>query len=91
MEVGYVKTAAGLEVDFLVRSPEGGEELIQVSADVADAKTLTRELRAMADAVRRYPQATRRLLVLDRDAPSGVDEPGLVVQPAYEWLLEQPA
>lgn len=89
-EVGYVKTAAGLEVDFLARHPGGDEELIQVCADLSSAETRTREVRALTEAARDYPQAVRRLLVLDRDARAGAVPSGIEVQPAYEWLLAEP-
>ena len=87
-EVCYVKTDNGFEVDFLVRYPGAGTELLQVCADVRNSETLARELRALSDAAKTYPRATQRLLVLDRDALSGVSAPGVEVQPAYEWLLE---
>ena len=64
-EIGYVKTPDGSEVDFLARHLGGGEELIQVSADVSATE----------------------MLVLDRDALTRVNAPGVEVQPAYEWLL----
>ena len=86
-EVGYVKTGDGLEVDFLARFPDAGEELIQVCADPAAAETLARELRALAAAAQEHPRAARRVLVLDRDAATRVSAPGVEVQPAYEWLL----
>jgi predicted AAA+ superfamily ATPase len=89
-EVGYVKTAEGLEVDFLARHPAGGEELIQVCADQSSAETRTRELRALGAAANEHPRAVRRLLVLDRDARVGTGTPGIEVQPAYEWLLAAP-
>jgi len=88
--IGYVKTADGLEVDFLARDPVGGEELIQVCADVSAADTLARELRALTAAEQQYSRAARRLLVLDRDALTRVNAPGVEVQPAYEWLLTTP-
>ncbi len=89
-EVTYVKTEEGLEVDFLARHPAGGEELLQVCADATDEKTLARELRALAAAGKEHPRATRRLLVLDRDALPRAAAPGVRVQPAYEWLLAGP-
>ena len=89
-EVGYVKTAEGLEVDFLARHPAGGEELIQVCADLSSAETRARELRALTAAASEQPRAARRLLVLDRDARVGTDTPGIEVLPAYEWLLAEP-
>ena len=59
-------------------------------AEIADAATLTRELRALADAALDYPRATQRVLVLHRGALA-LDQPGVLVQPVYEWLLTPPA
>lgn len=87
-EVGYVKTAAGYEVDFHARLPGGGELLIQVCADPGDGDTLERELRALRAAREEYPRAEAKLFVLTRDqalAAAGGDAP---VQAAYEWLLD---
>jgi len=89
-EVGYVKTGNGLEVDFLARYPAAGEELIQVCADASAPETLARELRALAEAAQLHPRATRRLLVVDRDALARVNAPEVEVQPASEWLLATP-
>jgi len=86
-EVGYVKTGDGLEVDFLARRPTAGEELIQVCADLSDPETRRRELRALTAAAKEHPRATRRLLVLDRDARGQAEASGIEVLPAYEWLL----
>lgn len=88
LEVGYVKTDAGFEVDFLARHAAKGAELIQVCADVRNAETLARELRALSEAAKTYPHATQRLLVLDQDSMASVNAPGIEVQPAYEWLFE---
>src|SRR5712692_2813883 len=90
-EVGYVKTDEGLEVDFLARYPGAGEELIQVCADLSAPETLTRELRALTTAAKEHPRAARRFLVLDRDALARVSAPAVEAQPAYEWLLAEPA
>jgi len=87
VEVSYVKTGEGIEVDFLARHPAAGSELVQVCADTSAPETLTRELRALTAAAREHSRAARRLLVLDRDALVQVNAPGIDVQPAYEWLL----
>jgi predicted AAA+ superfamily ATPase len=86
-EVGYVKTAEGLEVDFLVRHLAGGEELMQACADPSAPETLARELRALTATAGEHPRARRRLLVLDRDQALRVKAQGVLVQPAYEWML----
>jgi predicted AAA+ superfamily ATPase len=87
VDVGYVRTAEGLEVDFLARSPAARDELIQVCADISARGALERELRALVAAGEEHPRARRRLLVLDRDEVTLADAPGIEVQPAYEWLL----
>lgn len=89
-EIGYVKTANGLEVDFLVRYRNGGQELIQVCANLTSPETVARELRALAAAAKEHPRARRRLLVLDRDAAGEVEAQGVEVLPAYEWMLTEP-
>lgn len=86
-EIGYVKTEAGLEVDFLARQSGAGEELIQVCADVSDPATLERELRALDAAGREHRRAAKRLLVLSRDDVPHVQTRGVEIQPAYEWLF----
>jgi len=89
-DVGYVRTANGLEVDFLARYAAGGEELIQVCADLSSDDTLAREAAALVEAAAQHPRAGRRLLVLDRDARAQAAWSGLEAQPAYEWLLAGP-
>lgn len=88
LEVGYVKTAEGFEVDFLARHATKDPELIQVCADARNPETLAREVRALTEAAKTHPRAVQRLLVLDQDGVSGVNAPGVEVQPAYEWLLQ---
>lgn len=89
-ELGYVRTPGGFEVDFLARFADGRQELIQVCADPAHAATGARELRALEDAAREYPHATRRLLVLEQSAKQLAAPEGVQVQTVYEWLLMQP-
>lgn len=90
MVVSYVRTETGEEVDFLARSPEGGEELIQVAATATDAATAAREFRALETAGKAHPRASKRLLTLTQDGLPGNIPPGIQAQPAYEWLLESP-
>lgn len=86
-EVGYVKCGPGWEVDFLARHPVHGEDLIQVCADLGDPKTRARELRALEEASRAHPAARRRLLVLNRDGMAGAEAPGVIIEPAGDWML----
>lgn len=88
--MGYVRTARGYEVDFQTRSADGAPQLIQVCADISEAAVLARELRALDDAALAYPDAARRLLVLERLHQPVPQAAGVQVQPVYEWLLTQP-
>ena len=88
MAVSYVRTAEGEEVDFLARSPEGREELIQVAATAADATTAAREFRALEKAAKAHPRAVKRLLTLTQDGLPANVPADIHAQPAYEWLLE---
>ena len=85
-EIGYVRTAAGFEVDFLARGRTGNEELIQVCADPSDPGTKERELRALIEASAEHPRAKKVLLVLTRDQVFPEDY-GIEIKPVYEWLL----
>jgi hypothetical protein len=86
--VTYVRTPGGYEVDFLARHPTGETELVQVCADASDPATAARELRALAQAGDMFPTASKRLLTLTRDGRPASAPPDVIVQPAYEWLLE---
>lgn len=88
-EVTYVRTPEGYEVDFLARSPDGDTELIQVCADASDRDTASRELRALADTEKRFPNAPKRLLTLTRSGLPSETEGGIKAQPAWEWFLAE--
>lgn len=91
-EVAYVRTDAGCEVDFLATSPEGKRSYIQVCADLSTAEVRQRELRPLAELQSSKAKGGLLLLTLtagdvsvcQKEAPSGV-----VVRPAWEWLLER--
>ena len=87
LEVTYVRTSQGYEVDFLVRGADRRPELIQVCADLSDAAVAERELRALAAAGERFPDAGKRLLTLGRgDIPSTLPD-GVTAETACEWML----
>src|SRR4029079_7381602 len=61
-EVTYLRMPSGYEVEFLARHPGGQTVLIQVCAEATSAETHGRELRALTEAGRLYPKATKLLL-----------------------------
>ena len=88
LDVTYVRTRKGYEVDFLVRSADGRRELIQVCADASDPLTAEREVRALEAAGEAFPDARRLLLTLHRDGIPAELPAGVAAKPAYIWALE---
>jgi predicted AAA+ superfamily ATPase len=86
-EIGYVRTAAGHEVDFHAQMPDRSVWLLQVCADAAEPNTFEREVRALVEAATIYPAATPLLLTLDSLPPRVALPAGLYWQPAAAWLL----
>ncbi len=71
-QVNYVRTPAGFEVDFYARGPAGNEALIQVCADLDSPDTLAREVRALQDAARAWPNAALQLITLNLETAVGL-------------------
>ena len=87
LDVTYVRTPQGFEVDFLARGPDRRPELIQVCADLSDAAVLDRERRALEAAGAQFPDAGKRLLTLDGDDLPRALPDGVVAETACEWML----
>ena len=86
-EIAYLRTAENLEVDFLARSTDGREQLIQVCADLDSPETREREVRALSAAANDYPRAEQHLVTLAAEAVRGL--PAEVrLHSAATWLLE---
>ncbi|MDZ7271660.1 MAG: ATP-binding protein [candidate division KSB1 bacterium] len=86
-EVTYVRTPGGFEVDFLARSPDGSEHLIQVCADASDTETAAREIRALRETGRLWSRARRWLLTLTHDRVPLESPEDINCWPAYQWML----
>jgi uncharacterized protein len=87
--LAYVKTRRGFEVDFLARFSNRGEQLIQVCADLSNANTLQREIRALEDASLDYPNAEKLILVLYPSDVLLAQAAGVQALTAWAWALEQ--
>lgn len=85
--LAYVKTESGFEVDFLATARDGSQMLVQVAADVEDPRTLLREVRALEEARREYPEA-RAVMLLGSESPVRDAFPeGVQVETIWRWLL----
>ena len=89
MGITYIRTPRGNEVDYLARSQSGEAHLIQVCADATDAEVLEREVRALEEAGELYPNASKHILTLTRDALPASVPAGMSAQTVYEWMLMQ--
>ena len=87
VDLGYVVTADGFEVDFCGIAPDGSRHLVQVCATMEDPTTRAREVRAMDAALRELgadhatfvtAHASGREVVAGREVP---------IVPAWAWLL----
>jgi len=88
-KVSYVKTASsGYEVDFLARYPDGSTDLIQVCASLEDSDVREREVRALVEAVSKYPRASLHIVTLNPGTREDVP-PTIQVHPAAAWLLAE--
>jgi len=89
--VGYVRTPAGHEVDFLATDAGGKKTYVQVCSDLSRAEVRQRELRPLAEMRSSQSKAGFLLLTMattdvsicQKEAPAGV-----TVKPAWEWFLE---
>lgn len=89
VQVNYVLTPSGFEVDFLARDPSGALALIQVCAELDDPTTLTREVRALQDAAILWPRAVLQLITLNLPVNAAVPA-GIELHAASDWLLSAP-
>jgi predicted AAA+ superfamily ATPase len=85
-QVAYTRTHDALEVDFYSRSPSGEEALIQVCADLDNADTLAREIRALQRASETWPNATLQLITLNRPTTGNLP-PEIELHLPTDWLL----
>lgn len=86
MDVTYVRTRDGYEVDFLTRRAGEKPALIQVCAELDDPQTRERELRALKAAAAEHPRASLHLVTLTPESAVGVPEE-VQVHAAAAWLL----
>lgn len=86
-QTDYYRTESGFEVDFITRDALGKWTLIQVCLDITAPSTRDREIRALVEAAKEFPEAAPVLLTLDSVPPNFELPAPLKWQSAAEWLL----
>lgn len=87
-ETEWVRTPEGYEVDFLAQRADAAPLLVQVCLDTTADETWEREVRALVDASRAYPEARALLITLDSTPPGRNLPAPLEWRAAARWLLE---
>lgn len=85
----YKPTSRSQEVDFVVSERGKALELIQVSYDVSNPKTLTRELSALVEASRKTGCKKATLIACTDTRKEDIDGIEINIISATEWLLNQ--
>jgi predicted AAA+ superfamily ATPase len=87
--ISYYSTEAGHEVDFIVGDPETGHatQLVQVCADLAQADTRQREVRALEAAMGEVGLREGTIVTMHDAEDLGVAGGVIHVVPAWAWML----
>lgn len=88
-ETGWVRVGEDHEVDFYAEHAVEGPLLVEVSLDTAANTTWEREVRSLAAAAEKYPDARPLLITLDPTPPARPMPSRLEWRSATQWLLER--
>lgn len=86
-QVNYAVTPLGREIDFVARRRGHPDQLIQVCADLGNAKTRERELGALTEALRERPGARGTVVSLHDEETVKLGRRTVRIVPAWRWLL----
>jgi predicted AAA+ superfamily ATPase len=81
------RTRNDREIDFVCRQAYQVTELIQVSYDISNSKTLKRELSALIEAARELHCSNLLLLTWDEEKQINEDNITIQIMPVWKWLL----
>jgi len=90
-DIYYYKTKKDKEVDFLVRSKNKPELLIQVTDNMAKQETKNREIDALVCAMDELKMKEGLILTADHEETLEIGNKIINVLPVYKWLLKNNA
>lgn len=85
----YYQTKDGFEVDFLVSNDQKNYELFQVSANLENALTEQREIRALIKAMSELKINKSYLINLEEEKELKSEAGKINILPGYKWFLQQ--
>ena len=83
----YKPASSSREVDFVVTEHSRVRELIQVSLDISNPKTLKRELTALVEASRKLHCDELTLIAMSQSRTEEMEGKVIRIMSAHEWLL----
>jgi len=86
LDLFYYRTRNDKEVDFLLRKGHTIEQLVQVSYDISNSKTLKREINALVEASYELSCSNLQLISWDREEIINKHNREIMIIPAYKWL-----
>ncbi|NGM18020.1 AAA family ATPase [Eggerthellaceae bacterium zg-893] len=91
-DIAMLKLASGREVDFVEgdASMESATRLVQASWSTESEKTREREIRALREALERFPSAQATIVAVDEEGTIETPEGNIAIVPAWKWFLEAP-
>jgi predicted AAA+ superfamily ATPase len=89
LDLFYYRTKNDRQIDFLCRKGHQVEQLIQVSYDISQSKTLKREIDALAEASSELQCDNLLLITWDKEDVIINNQLTIHLIPAYKWLCEQ--
>ncbi len=88
-EIYYWKNRQHEEIDFVIKNNKKIEQLIQVSYDISDEKTLNREVRILIKASKELNCQNLMILTWDEEYEITKDNKKIKIIPLWKWLLLQ--
>lgn len=85
--IEYYKTRGGREVDFFVTDRDGRRTLVQAAADLTDADTRARELKALDEAMGECGINQATVVTLGREEKVKTGHGRVDIVPAWQWAL----
>ena len=89
MNIEYYRTEKGFEVDFIVTDNNEAPSLYQVTLDMSDKSTRTREVRALQAAMKETGILTAKILTLQDEEQIATNSGTINVVPVWLWLLQE--
>jgi len=88
LDLFYYRTRNNREIDFVCRKGHKVEQLIQVSYDITNPKTLKRELTALSEASSELDCTNLLLITWDKEEVVRKNDSNIQLKPAFKWLCE---